>query len=49
MQIEYESTEAGPVLMVRKPGNAEAIYRSIIDTGCDLPAVTNLLRADLGA
>ena len=49
VQIEYESTEAGPVLMVRKPSDREAIYRSIIDTGCDLSAMTNVLLADLGA
>ena len=49
VRIEYESTEAGPVLMVRKPSDREAIYRSIIDAGCDLPAMTNVLLADLGA
>ena len=49
VQIEYESTEAGPVLMVRKPGDGEAVCGSIIDTGCDLRTMTNVLLADLGA
>jgi hypothetical protein len=49
VQIEYENTGAGPALIVRKPSDTEAIYRSIIGVGCDLQARANELLADLGA
>jgi hypothetical protein len=49
VQIEYESTAAGPVLMVRKPGEQDASHRWIIDTGFDLQPVAKELLADRGA
>ena len=31
VQIEYEITDAGPVLLVRKPGQRHALHRWVID------------------
>ena len=33
VQIEFESTEEGPVLIVRKPGEQDALHRLSIDVG----------------
>jgi len=49
VQIEYESTEAEPVLTVRKPGERDALHRCIIDTEPDLTTIAAELLADLGA
>jgi hypothetical protein len=49
VQIEYEITEAGPVLLVRKPGQQHALHRWVIDRRHDLNATANDLLADLGA
>jgi FixJ family two-component response regulator len=49
VQIEYESTEAGAVLMVRKPGERDALHRCIIDREADLTTIATELLADLGA
>jgi hypothetical protein len=48
-QIEYEITDAGPVLLVRKPGQRHALHRWVIDRTYDLKATANELLADLGA
>jgi hypothetical protein len=49
VQIEYEITEAGPVLLVRKPGQQQALRRRVIDRTFDLKTTANELLADLGA
>jgi hypothetical protein len=48
VQIEYEITEAGPVLYVRKPRQRHALHRWVIDRGPDLKTMANELLADLG-
>jgi hypothetical protein len=49
VQIEYEITDAGPVLLVRKPGQRHALHRWLIDRKLDLETMANELLADLGA
>ena len=49
VQIEYEITEAGRVLLVRKPGQQHAFHSWVIDRRIDLKTMTNELLADLGA
>jgi hypothetical protein len=49
VQIEYEITDAGPVLLVRKPGQRHALHRLIIDRRFDLKTTAEELLADLGA
>jgi hypothetical protein len=49
VQIEYESTEAGPVLTVHKPGERDALHRCIIGREPDLTTIAAELLADLGA
>jgi hypothetical protein len=48
VQIEYEITDTGPVLLVRKPGQRHALHRWVIDRGPDLKTMANELLADLG-
>src|SRR5689334_5900592 len=47
VQIDYESTEAGPVLTVRKL--RDTLHRCIIDREADLTTIAAELLADLGA
>jgi hypothetical protein len=47
VQIEYESSPAGPALVVRKPRERDALGRWVLDR--DLKAAANELLADLGA
>jgi hypothetical protein len=49
VQIEYEITDAGPVLSVRKPGQRYALHRWVIDPAFDIGPTANELLADLGA
>jgi hypothetical protein len=49
VQIEYEITEAGPVLLVRKPGQRDALHRCMVERRFDLYATAGELLADLGA
>ena len=49
LQIEYEITEAGPVLLIRKPGQRNALHRWVIDRRIDLKTTANELLVDLGA
>ena len=49
VQIDYESTEAGPVLTVRKLGERDTLHRCIIDREADLTTIAAELLADLGA
>ena len=49
VQIEYEVTEGGPVLLVRKPGQQHALHCLLIDRGLDLKTIADELVADLGA
>ena len=49
VQIEYEITEAGPVMLVRKPGQRHTLQRWVIDRRFDLKTMANELLADLGA
>jgi hypothetical protein len=49
VQIECESTEAGAVLLVHKPGEQHASLRLAIDKGYDLKVIGDELLADLGA
>ncbi len=46
VQIEYESSPAGPALVVRKPREQDALGRWVLDR--DLKAAANELLADLG-
>jgi hypothetical protein len=48
VQIEYEITDAGPVLSVRKPGQRHALHRCVIDQKLGLKTTANQLLADLG-
>ena len=41
MEIEYEITDAGPVFVVRKPGERHALHRCVIDRGFDLKTVAD--------
>jgi hypothetical protein len=49
VQNEYENTETGPVLMVRKPGESDALYRCIVDRAFNLKIMADDLLGDLGA
>jgi hypothetical protein len=49
VQIEYEITEAGPVLSVRTLGGQDAKQRVTLDRAFNLKIVANELLADLGA
>jgi hypothetical protein len=49
VQIESEITEAGQVLLVRKPGQRDVLHRWVIDRGFDLKTMASDLLADLGA
>jgi len=49
VQIELEITEAGPALLVRKPGQRHALRRWVIDASIDLKTMANELLSDLGA
>ena len=49
VQNEYEYTESGPVLMVRKPGESDASYRCIVDRAFNLNIMADDLLDDLGA
>jgi hypothetical protein len=49
VQIEFESTGAGTVLLVRKPGERHALHRWVIDQRLDLKTTATELLADLGA
>jgi hypothetical protein len=49
VQIEYEITEAGPVLLVRKPGQRDASHRCVVEKTFDLNTTADELLADLGA
>ena len=48
VKIEYEITEAGPVLLVRKPGQRHVLHRCVIDRGFDLktPPITEPVEAN---
>jgi hypothetical protein len=46
VQIEYDSADAGPVLIVRTPGEATALGRWSLDR--DMKAAADELLADLG-
>ncbi len=47
VEIEYEITEAGPVLSVRKSGQRQALHRWVIGR-FDLKTTADDLLADLG-
>jgi len=49
VQIEYEITEAGPILLIRKPDQRHALHRWVIDPRIDLKTMANELLSDLGA
>jgi hypothetical protein len=49
VQIECEITDAGPVFLVRKPGQRHALHCCRIDRSFDLKTMANELLADLGA
>jgi hypothetical protein len=49
VQNEYENTETGPVLIVRKPGECDASYRCIVDRASNLKIMADDLLGDLGA
>jgi hypothetical protein len=49
VQIEYKNKEAGPVLMLHKPGEQNTLHRLTLDSGFDLQAAAIELLADLGA
>ncbi len=50
VQIEFEITEAGLMLSVRKSGEQDTLHRWAIDRGFDLRATADeLLLADLGS
>jgi hypothetical protein len=49
VQIEYEITEAGRVLLVREPNQRHALHRWVIDPRLDLKTTATELLADLGA
>jgi hypothetical protein len=49
VEIEYEITEAGPVLLVRKPGQRNALHRCVVERRYNLYATAGELLADLGA
>jgi hypothetical protein len=49
VQIEYEITDAGSVLVAREPGQRHALHRWVIDRTIDLKTTANELLADLGS
>jgi hypothetical protein len=49
VQIEYEVTDAGPVILVREPGQRHAFHRCVIDRSIDLHTIADELLSDLGA
>jgi hypothetical protein len=49
VQIEYEITDAGPVLLIRKPGQQHVLHRWVMDQRFDLNTTADELLADLGA
>jgi hypothetical protein len=49
VEIKYEITEAGPVLLVHTPGQRHALHRWVIDRSFDLKKAANELLADLGS
>ena len=49
VQIEYEITDAGPVLLIRRPGQRHALHRWVIDRSFDLKTTADELLTDLGA
>ena len=49
VQIEYETTDAGPTLSVRKPGQRHTLHRWVIDRKFDLKTAADELFADLGS
>jgi hypothetical protein len=49
VQIEYEITDAEPVLLVRKQGQGHVLHHCVIDRRIDLKTMANELLADLGA
>jgi hypothetical protein len=46
VQVEYDGTDAAPVLIVRKSGEATALGLLVLDS--DLRAVADELLAELG-
>jgi hypothetical protein len=48
VQIEYEITDAGAVMLVRKPGQRHTLHHCVIDRRSDLKTTANELLADLG-
>jgi hypothetical protein len=48
VQIEYETTEAGPIFSVRKPGQPHVLHRLVIDRSYDIKTTADELLADLG-
>ena len=48
VQIEYEITDTGPVLLVHRPGQRHALHRWVIDRTIDLKTTADELLADLG-
>ena len=49
VQIEYESTIAGSVFAVGKPGERHTWRRLVLDRGFDMTGAVDALLADLGA
>ena len=49
VQIEYDITDAGPVLLVRKQGQGHVLHHRVIDRNLDLKTTADELLADLGA
>jgi hypothetical protein len=49
VQTEYDITDAGPVLLVRKQDQGHVLHRCVIDRRIDLRTAANELLADLGA
>jgi hypothetical protein len=49
VQIEFGITDAGPVLLVCKPGQRQVLHRWAIDKRFDLKTTADELLADLGA
>ena len=49
MQIEFEMTRDGPVLLIHKIGRRHVLHRLIIDRRFDLKKMADDLLADLGA
>jgi hypothetical protein len=49
VEIGFEITKAGRVVLIRKPNEQDVLHRSIIDWGFDLKITADELLADLGA